>query len=219
MQDGFFIAILTGSFTIIGIILGTVLGTVTEYFREKKQHLREMEKRKNETDEEINRNYLSPLCFHLSGTLFLSPVLSGQTFQELGTELAKLKKMKDEVQTTKELMEKNMHVLPWTLNLSLIYFFGTLKGFVDFSDGLSQVIEKASEKDKKTKLSKDFLENLERMIKKYNTLATEMVGQVYGFMKFNISPDKTIDHEGVTKELLNLSEAMKSSLRFLAEKP
>jgi predicted histidine transporter YuiF (NhaC family) len=51
-QNSLFIALITGSFTVIGLVIGALL----EFWREKLQYIREKENKQNETAEENKKS-------------------------------------------------------------------------------------------------------------------------------------------------------------------
>jgi hypothetical protein len=127
LQDSLLIALLTGLFTLSGISIGTLL----EHWREKWKYDREKEKRQKEMEDDNKTNYLSPLCFYLTKSLFPPIPSSIATFQELKRELVNLGRLKGLIEVIEGSMKNNMHVLPMDLNMSLTYYTVTLRIFFD----------------------------------------------------------------------------------------
>jgi len=209
IQNGLSIAVLTGVFTIIGIVVGGVLGSVLEYLREKSRYTREIEKDKKKTEEENKRSYLSPLLFQLTRTVNLTgSVLSVETLSESKEGFLNVERLYEEIKEIKELMKNNMHVLPFTMNTSLIFYVGALESFADFVRNMKDSIRKASEKMRKT-IPKEFLENWKKLAGIQNDMQNTMACAVYAFMEFNKIPELVIDVNKVHKELQDTINAMK----------
>ena len=171
---------ITGSFTIIGLVLGI--------YKEKWSYNREKASRQKETEEENRKNYLSPLYFHLNKLILIPLSDKASTFQDLKIGFNKFYDISTKLDTIEQLMKTNMHILPMELNTSLNFYITDLRAFINLTKGWTNSIN--SFDMRKTKVPKGVIENFNKEIMIYNDISIKLLPPIYDFMKSNVIPKK-----------------------------
>jgi hypothetical protein len=136
IQNSVFIVLLTGSFTILGFVINAML----EFRKEKWRDMQEKENRKNETEQEYKKSYLSPLYFYLNKST-LEPISNKiGNFNDLKREFMKFYDISTNIKSIEELMKSNMHILPMEINSNLNDYVSNLSALVTYTTDVSKLV-------------------------------------------------------------------------------
>jgi hypothetical protein len=181
VQNSVFIVLLTGSFTILGFVINALL----EFRKEKWRTIQEKENRRNETEQECKRSYLSPLYFYVNKCTLESISDRIITFSDLKHEFTKFYDISDKIKEIEDLMKSNMHILPMEINSNLNDYVSNLKTLVIYAGDVSTLVGKLDRNSREKVIQKEALDGIAELSQTYNSMTNNILSSIYAFMKFD----------------------------------
>ena len=166
-------AILTGSFTLFGILAGALIEMLREKWkidRKKKKKVKRLEK-----EDENKEQFLSPLYFFIKKN-YISLSQDSDNFDILKTKVCN--SIDNNINSIENLIKNHTHLLPQELNSDLMLYLDDSESLSTYFKGLCQVFNETNDR-LKTELFNRNKEGYLKIVEKNNDITIILSSAVY----------------------------------------
>jgi len=199
-----YLTLTAGLLTLSGVIIGTLL----EHLRERWKFHKEQEERERTAVEDRNKNFLSPLMFHLDELTFWPNLDLARDYEELSGCIETLNRNRKSLDMINELLKKNLQNLPLNLYLDILRLKGNLTIFYSVIDDFREKVSKIEIKN----VGEQNVRNYAKTITDYQELVTSTSNKIACYCVFLMkskNPEKistkTIYNDEVEKKFSKLA--------------